>query len=210
MRRLCCRLIGVRGGVGLARSLLEQPLEPDPHDENAPNWCKRGKCRDMGVPREDVCCGQQRCVTIFENFHLLCTEHTVLTVAINNRADIYADPIVYNVSRYKKAAYRQYILWVYGSLGPTPKNRPGTHCTHMRVINTFNVGIPTFRYTFRVRPLRVTSHRITLRYVSVHYTCAMACLQPSGFDSTLLRPPTARDACSEAKARAGSLYQVRI
>ena len=71
------------------------------------------------------------------------------------------------------------------SLGPTPKNRPGTHCLRMRVINTLNVGIPTFRYTFRVRPLRVTSRRITLRCVSVHYACAMACLQPSGFDLTL-------------------------
>ena len=56
------------------------------------------------------------------------------------------------------------------SLGPTPKNRPGTHCLRMRVINTLNVGIPTFRYTFRVRPLRVTSRRITLWYVSVHYS----------------------------------------
>ena len=72
------------------------------------------------------------------------------------------------------------------SLGPTPKNRPGTHCLRMRVINTLNVGIPTFRYTFRVRPLRVTSLRITLRCVSVHYTCAIACLQPSGFDSAVV------------------------
>ena len=74
----------------------------------------------------------------------------------------------------------------YASLGPTPKNRPGTHCLRMRIINTLNVGIPTFRYTCRVRPLRVTSRRITLRYVSVHYTCAMACLQPSGLDSALI------------------------
>ena len=60
----------------------------------------------MDTPRENVCCRNQMCVTTFDNFHLLCTEHAVLTVAIHNRADIYADPIDYSPQSYCKAAYR--------------------------------------------------------------------------------------------------------
>ena len=69
------------------------------------------------MPRENMCCRNQQCVTAYDNFHLICTKHAVLTVAIHNRADIYADPIDYSPASYRKAAYRQYILWVYGYLG---------------------------------------------------------------------------------------------
>ena len=116
MRRLCCRLLGTRGGISLAQSLLEPPPGPE-QPGNGPNWCVCGNCREMDTPRENVCCRRRMCVTTFDNFHLLCTEHAVLTVAIHNRADIYADPIDYSPGSYRKAAYRQYILWVYGYLG---------------------------------------------------------------------------------------------
>ena len=71
----------------------------------------------MQTPRENKCCGHRTCTTTFEDFHLICLEHSVLTVAIHNRADIMADPINYSPASYRKAAYRQYILKEYGHLG---------------------------------------------------------------------------------------------
>ena len=56
------------------------------------------------------------------------------------------------------------------SLGPTPKNRPGTHCLCMRIINTFNVGIPTFCYTFRVRSSDVTPYNTPVCFRTL-YLC---------------------------------------
>ena len=71
----------------------------------------------MQTPRENKCCGYRTRTTTFEDFHLICLEHSVLTVAIHNRADIMADPINYSPASYRKAAYRQYILKEYGHLG---------------------------------------------------------------------------------------------
>ena len=117
MHRLCCRLLGTRSGISLAQSLLQPPPAHGRPGGNGPDWCICGNCREMGTPVENVCCRRRNCVTTFDDFHLLCTERAVLTVAIQNRADIYADAVVFSPANYRKAAYRQYILWVYGYLG---------------------------------------------------------------------------------------------
>ena len=51
---------------------------------------------------------------LFGDFHIVCLEHSVLTVAIHNRADIYANSIDYSPASYRKTAYRQYILKEHG------------------------------------------------------------------------------------------------
>lgn len=111
-------MVGARGGLSLLKSLIGDPSGEDrPPGEDIPQWCRCGKCRPMDTPTENVCCGDRRCITTFDHFHLICLNHTVLTVTIHNRADIRADHIDYSPSSYRKAAYRQYILWRHGYLG---------------------------------------------------------------------------------------------
>ena len=118
LQRLCIRLLGTRGGKSLALSLLTpDPGLDRPPGEEIPPWCKCSRCREMETPRENVCCGHRDCVTTFDHYHLLCLEHNVLTVAILNRAEIYADRVEYGPRNYRKAAYRQYALWTFGCLG---------------------------------------------------------------------------------------------
>ena len=46
-----------------------------------------------------------------------CIDYVGLSVAIHNRADIHADPLDFSAQSYRKAAYRQYTLWVHGHQG---------------------------------------------------------------------------------------------
>ena len=71
----------------------------------------------MTIPLAGVFAETAGLSTTFDDFHIICLEHSVLTVAIHNRADIYADPIDYSPASYRKASYRQYILKEYGHLG---------------------------------------------------------------------------------------------
>lgn len=122
LHQLCMRILCGHGGVDLARSLLrsgqgEPDSNPEPNGTPRPSWCVCNKCVEMDTTLENVCCGTTRCITDFEAFFSICVDHLVLTVAILNRVDIRADPIDYSPSSYRKAAYRQYILWMHGYLG---------------------------------------------------------------------------------------------
>lgn len=119
LQRACCRLAGAPGGLSLLKTLVQdqQPSPERPPGEQVPEWCICGRCRPMDTPTENVCCRDIRCITTFDHFHLLCLNHPVLTVAIHNRCDIYADPVDYSPASYRKAAYRQFILWQHGYLG---------------------------------------------------------------------------------------------
>lgn len=101
----------------MLKSILEDPGPDRPPGEDIPNWCKCGKCREMDRPVENVCCGYFSCFTTFDHFHFLCLNPTVLTVSILQRADIRADAIDYSPASFRKASYRQYILWKHGHLG---------------------------------------------------------------------------------------------
>ena len=105
---MCNRLLCGRGGIGLAKSLLESESSPlqQPSDTGPTSWCVCGNCREMDNPVvKNVCCGVTTCVTNYENFFALCIDHMVLTVAILNQADIRADPIDYSPASHHKAAY---------------------------------------------------------------------------------------------------------
>lgn len=113
---LCVKLLENVGGTSHGKLLLEEGPPPPPSDSML-GWCKCGKCRPMPSPIENVCCGRRICVTNYQAFHLACMNPNVLHIAIRNNADWRADPVVYNNTSFRKAAYRQYILWVYEHLG---------------------------------------------------------------------------------------------
>ena len=67
--------------------------------------------------KKNKCCGKARCITSFVTFHNTCTDREVLVLAIRARCDIRVDDPDYSTNSYRKAAYRQYILWRYKKLG---------------------------------------------------------------------------------------------
>ena len=82
-----------------------------------PSWCTCGVCRPMPTEEENKCCGKIRCVTSFVTFRNTCTDRDVLVMAIRGRCDIRAEEHDYSTNSFRKAAYRQYILWRYKKLG---------------------------------------------------------------------------------------------
>lgn len=95
---------------GLCGSIPELPPKK-------PSWCICGVCRPMPDEQENKCCGKITCVTSFVTFRNVCTDRDVLVMAIRARCDIRADEMDYSMNSFRKAAYRQYILWRYKNLG---------------------------------------------------------------------------------------------
>ena len=118
LQRLCCQLLGSQGGVSLAQSLLRPPQVPPPvPDSSEMDWCVCGKCKRMPTNKENECCKLLPCASTSEDFQIICLHYSVLTLAIHNCEDVYADGVPYSQARYRKAAYRQYVLNKYGHLG---------------------------------------------------------------------------------------------
>ena len=120
LQTLCVRMLEGQGGVSLAKSILDatpeqQPISSEP--TSRPDWCVCGNCCPMPSPIENICCRRQNCITQYDVFRLICHHPVVLRVAVRNNCDWRADPVIYSHSNFRKAAYRQYILWVYGRLG---------------------------------------------------------------------------------------------
>lgn len=74
-------------------------------------------CVDMASEEENKCCGKRSCVTSYEMFRNVVSDREVLNIAIRARCDIRAEVADFEMNSYRKAAYRQYILWKYGKLG---------------------------------------------------------------------------------------------
>ena len=78
--------------------------------QDRPEWCKCSVCREMPTLEENKCCGLKKCVTSYRMFKKYC-------LYIKARSDVQADDWNFNSNSYRKAAYRQFILWKYGKLG---------------------------------------------------------------------------------------------
>ena len=112
MQSLVTGILAGRGGVAMAESILQHD-SVQALDSDIPTWCKCGKC----VVMDTQCCNKRHCTTSYRHFYNICLDHEVLIVAIHQRCDLCADVINYSPESYQKAAYRQYILWVYKKLG---------------------------------------------------------------------------------------------
>ena len=123
-QQLICEAYCSKGGLQLARSILGN--DPTPHDPPPPEpaqqsnsvpWCRCTKCQNMPLPMENVCCRQRCCITTLEFFETSMLDINVLTIAIHSRCDDYGDDPLFTPAEYRKAAYRQYIIWQHTYLG---------------------------------------------------------------------------------------------
>ena len=109
------------GGVDLLKAIIHEGNgDPGPGSNEECNsipWCICGRCKRMPLEAENVCCRQRHCVTREEFFRSAVLDMSVLSIAIVNRSDVFADDPEYTPSSYRKAAYRQWILWQHGYLG---------------------------------------------------------------------------------------------
>ena len=91
-------------------------VPPDNNNQRIP-WCVCGKCQVMEQPIENVCCRKRPCICTTEFFTSVVLDTNVLSIAIVDRSDVYADDPDYSPASYRKSAYRQWILWQHGYLG---------------------------------------------------------------------------------------------
>lgn len=59
----------------------------------------------------------KECVTSYELFRNICIDREILRLSIRARCDIRAEEPDYSMNSFRKAAYRQFILWRHGKLG---------------------------------------------------------------------------------------------
>ena len=105
------------GGLEMGRAVLSITNNSDP-PQNADNrWCICDKCRDMGNPVENKCCRKRICITTTEIFRTIVLDTSVLSVAIVSRGDDLVERVRFAPANYRKAAYRQFIMWEHGYLG---------------------------------------------------------------------------------------------
>ena len=116
---LLIELLQDRGGVELARCMMQRMDNDDNYQppQGTPEWCKCGKCRPMENPVERVCCKMRPCITTSDVFHDTSLNRNVLSVCIIDRADYFGDDVEFQPANYRKAGYRQYIMYSHGYLG---------------------------------------------------------------------------------------------
>ncbi|KAK9951847.1 hypothetical protein ABG768_017722 [Culter alburnus] len=89
-----------------------------------PTWCMCLHCREMPTDIERKCCGQHPndCISTLPIFDLYITDEGVLRLSQriwNNIRDAQDAPDPgENNKQFQHAAYRQYVVWQYGVLGP--------------------------------------------------------------------------------------------
>ena len=106
-----------KGSLDYVKNLVEFGGKPPHLPKTKPLWCTCGVCRPIPTDEENRCCKKVRCVTSYVTFQNTCTDRDVLIMAIRARCDIRAEDPGYSTNSFRKAAYRQYILWRYKKLG---------------------------------------------------------------------------------------------
>ena len=105
-----------KGSLDYAKKLVEFGCTKPSYPPSKPQWCTCGICRPVPTQEENKSCQKIRCVTSYITFENVCTDRDVLIMAIRGRSDIRAEEADYSMNSFRKAAYRQYILWRYKKL----------------------------------------------------------------------------------------------
>lgn len=107
-----------------AKQLVNSCEDPEPDmpmdEDGTPDRCVCNVCVDMGNNEEDEenkCCRNRSCVASYEMFRNIVLDKEVLTIGIRARCDIRAEDAEFEMNSYRKAVYRQYILYKYGKSG---------------------------------------------------------------------------------------------
>ena len=88
-----------------------------PPQTQVPPWCKCGKCRSEDDPLDRICCKNHPKNHENVHFYHLCLDQQTLEIALINNCDWLNMPHIFNNSKFRNTAYRQYILWFHGKLG---------------------------------------------------------------------------------------------
>lgn len=105
-------------------SLTPDPPAPDPRPPQAPGWCICSNCKNMPTLLEQKCCQQvpQNCISRLPHMDLYILNEGTLRLArrIWNdlRAEVDGRDIGETNRQFRYAAYRNFVMWQYGILGP--------------------------------------------------------------------------------------------
>lgn len=100
----------------LVKVIQGEPASPTPENPELA-WCICNVCVQMPSAEERKCCGKVRCLSSYHVFQKVCLDRDVLEVHIKAHADHYAENIEFTTNAFRKAAYRQFIMWRFGKLG---------------------------------------------------------------------------------------------
>ena len=114
----------------------QPPPPPSPGNNSSPEWCRCGVCRPMPSDQENLCFKRVNCITRFQVFNNICLDRYILEVCIKARCDIRADDFNFSMESFRKAAYRQFILWRYGKLG-RGNRRVVSSCAVLSIRHTY-------------------------------------------------------------------------
>ncbi|KAK7916713.1 hypothetical protein WMY93_012474 [Mugilogobius chulae] len=101
---------------------------PDPPPPGPPNpeqlrWCVCRNCKPMPTLHEQKCCGETvNCISMLPHMDLYIVQVGVLRLARrvwnDLRAEMDAQELGESHRQFRYAAYRQFVVWRYGVLGP--------------------------------------------------------------------------------------------
>ena len=96
-----------------------QPNPDPPPGNNTPDWCKCRNCVVMPTQEGNKCCTRivRPCISTTPLFLQLVLDPNVLDLAMRYREDVLVLGNVRNNENFRRAAYRQYVLWQHGRLG---------------------------------------------------------------------------------------------
>ena len=131
-----------KGSLDYAKNIVEFGGIPPEIPDTRPPWCKCGVCQLMPTNEENKCCGKIRCLTSYATFRNICIDREVLIMAIRSRCDIRVEEPDYSTNSFRKAAYRQFIIWGYKKLGKgNRKVCPSCVVLSIRLIYPANDGV---------------------------------------------------------------------